>query len=174
MMKYKNVLKDFEDIHELKKLYVQSFPEEERMVWEHLFVLADQEDVDFWAYYQNEDLVGATYTVNHDKMSWLFYFAVVPKYRGQGLGTRILKYLLGNYRDRRLMIDIEDPDQPADNTTQRVRRYGFYKRMGFVDYGIRVSVDTIQYNIMSYGGKISIDDYYTLKKSFRNSILKRT
>ncbi|MGI6242571.1 MAG: GNAT family N-acetyltransferase [Prevotella sp.] len=171
-MEYKKISRNSDDIDELKKLYVDSFPKEERMAWDSLFQLATQEDVDFLAYYMDGKLVAATYTVNSKKISWLFYFAVVPEYRGRKIGTKILSSLLNSYDDRRLMIDIEDPEQPAENTQQRIRRFGFYKRMGFKDYGIRQTVKGIQYNIMAYGGRITIDDYKNLTVRFRNSLLQ--
>lgn len=170
IMEYKKISRNSNDIDELKKLYITSFPKEERMAWDSLFQLAKWEDVDFLAYYKNNELVGATYTVNHDKLSWLFYFAVVPEFRGQGIGTKILSSLLDDCSDRRLMIDIEDPEQPAKNTRQRVRRIGFYKRMGFKDYGIRQTEKNIRYNIMAHGGKITTDNYKNLMRRYRNSL----
>lgn len=159
--------------NEVRKLYLSSFPQPERVPLDKLLSLMHHAQCSFLGYYNdNDDLVGFTYTYrNHNSnLYWLFYFAVMPGMRGKGYGTRILAHLLESLGDSRLMIDIEAPDQPSRNAEQRKRRMGFYKRMGFNDYGIRVSWPPITYAILSHGGSIARADYDALISSLHEQI----
>lgn len=167
MLHIKEIKKDSKDIELVKRLYVEAFPKVERMSFDSLLLLQRKADVRFLGFYdKNDEFKGLTYTYHHDNLSWLFYFAVMPNERGKGYGTRIIKRLLERYKNERFMIDIEDVDQPASNTEQRKKRYEFYKRMGFIDYGVRKVWPGITYNIMSCGGLVTLEDYNRVYNEF--------
>lgn len=167
MMEIKELNKNSKDIELVKQLYVEAFPKVERLPFDALLLLQERADVRFLGFYdENGQFKGLTYTYHHDELSWLFYFAVMPSERGKGIGTKIIQRLLERYKDERLMIDIEDADQPAANSLQRKKRYEFYKRMGFVDYGLRKKWPGITYNIMSCGGRVTLDDYDKITNEF--------
>ena len=167
MMELKELNKNSKDIELVKQLYVEAFPKVERIPFDALLLLQERADIKFLGFYdENGQFKGLTYTYHHDDLSWLFYFAVMPSERGKGIGTKILQRLLEKYKDERLMIDIEDVDQPADNSLQRKKRYEFYKRMGFVDYGLRKKWPGITYNIMSCGGRVTSDEYDKIVNEF--------
>lgn len=155
---------DSPHIDEAKQLYLTAFPKEERMSWDDLALLNAKGDVDFLGFFEGEKLLGCTYTFNQPKISWLFYFAVEPDVRGRGIGSHIIQYILKDFQGKRLIIDIEDANQPALNAEQRHRRYDFYRRMGFVDYGVKRMSDPVLYNVMSYGGPITLETVDELVK----------
>ena len=66
--------------------------------------------------------------------AFLWYFAVDPRMRGQGLGGQIYQGLLARLdpRARALIFDLEDPAQMATpgETRQAERRIAFYRRLG--------------------------------------------
>ena len=61
----------------------------------------------------------------------LDYFAVLPQYRGSGVGTAVLKELAAYYAPRKqsLIIECEHPAEAPEPAVAR-RRIGFYLRAG--------------------------------------------
>lgn len=161
-MELKSIEREDAHLSRVRQLYQEAFPKVERVPFERLFTLKEKAAVDFIGYYHEAELLGFTYTFHYQDLSWLFYFAVVPSLRGKGIGTSILQQLEEREAGKRLMIDIEDPDQPSENEVQRRKRYDFYLRMGFSDYGIRKHWAPITYNILAYGGAITVQDYDNL------------
>ena len=145
------------DTAQIRSLYEEAFPSKERIGWERL--LTDLPNVEFYAYYDGDEFVGLTYTYRKSSIVWWFYFAVKSELRGKGYGTEMLKMVSAQYQDDVLMMDIEDPKQDADNKAQRVRRYNFYKQMGFQDTEAAKQFDDLRMIILSKGGIISQADY---------------
>lgn len=141
----------------VRALYEEAFPENERIRWEHL--LTDLNNVDFYAYYDEDRFVGLTYAYRKGNIVWWFYFAVCKELRGKGYGTEIIQQIVQQYKDDVLMLDIEDPKQVADNSAQRNQRYNFYKRMGFDDTEAAKTFDDLRMIILSKGGNISQANY---------------
>ncbi len=75
-----------------------------------------------------------TYEPPASPAAFLWYFAVQPGLRGQGLGSRLYRDVLARLgpQARALIFDLEDPDQmesPAGKE-QALRRVAFYQRLG--------------------------------------------
>ena len=70
--------------------------------------------------------------------------AVLPEWRGQGIGSELLKSLQGHYEDRSgLIAEVERPELAGNQEEQQIRqsRLGFYCQAGFhliagIDYTI--------------------------------------
>ena len=68
----------------------------------------------------------------------LDYFAVLPQYRGSGVGTAVLKELAAYYAPRKqsLIIECEHPAEAPEPAVAR-RRIGFYLRAACLACGTR-------------------------------------
>lgn len=66
--------------------------------------------------------------------AFLWYFAIEPQMRGQGLGAQLFQRLLERIdpRVRALIFDLEDPAQmeTPERVKQAERRIAFYRRLG--------------------------------------------
>lgn len=152
------VLPEQTDIKAIQALYEEAFPANERIVWERL--LHHPPYVDFFAYYDQQQLVGLTYCYRKDGLVWWFYFAVSPHLRGKGYGTAILQQIKETYNNGVLMMDIEDPEEKeAPNKQQRIRRQNFYLRMGFNKTEAAKSFDGVRMVILARGGTVSQATY---------------
>ena len=80
------------------------------------------------------------------------YLAVLPEYRSEGYGSRILKALVERYRLRgmELLLESEYPDEAPDRA-MAIRRLGFYKRAGFKNSGVEVRLFGVHFCILTFG-----------------------
>ena len=78
------------------------------------------------------------------------YLAVLPEYRGTGVGTAVLQALRQRYNDKLIILESEFPDEAPEPDVAR-RRLGFYHRAGFVNTGVEVILFGVHFCILSYG-----------------------
>ena len=148
---------------EIRNLYEEAFPEEERLPWKVLMRLTDAMPLDFTAYYDLENFVGLTIVLPRENYNWFWYFAVKKQLRGKGYGQKILTHIINQYMDKRLILDMESPRQKCDNLDQRLRRTGFYLRNGFRDTEVEKTFKGITYTILMKGdGNFTLKDYDTI------------
>ena len=90
-----------------------------------------------WGVFDGEQLAAYLLMVRPagSKVSQLDYFAVLPAYRAQGLGAKLLAALPEYEKDAQaILIEAEVPDK-AEDEAMAVRRLGFYARCGARDTG---------------------------------------
>ena len=90
-----------------------------------------------WGVYEDDALVAYLLMVRPVgcEVSQLDYFAVLPAYRAQGLGAKLLAALPEYEKDAQaILIEAEAPDK-AEDEAMAVRRLGFYARCGAKDTG---------------------------------------
>lgn len=82
------------------------------------------------------------------------YIFVNDKIQSQGYGTKILKQVMKDNKDKEIVLDIEPLDENASNHEQREKRYHFYKKNGFktTSYFIEDEEDPTDYTILSTDG----------------------
>jgi GNAT superfamily N-acetyltransferase len=87
---------------------------------------------------EDSDVVGLTLVrdLADTGLAFLRYFVVTAERRGQGTGGRLWQALSGDLAGRgttRLLLDVEDPADPAADDAERtirLRRIRFYRRLG--------------------------------------------
>lgn len=78
------------------------------------------------------------------------YLAVLPEYRGNGIGSRILRALVEHYREK-LILESEFPQEAPDRAVAE-RRLGFYNRAGFEITNVQVRLFGVRFHILAHGG----------------------
>lgn len=149
---------------DVRVLYETAFPKEEQIPWADLMRLMKTMSLDFTVYYEDCDafaeansaaessrLLGLTIVYPRPQFNWFWYFAVPEKFRGRGIGQRILTRLIEKYSGQSNILDMESPEQVCENSEQRKRRHAFYLRNGFRDTGVGKSFKGIDYTIMMIG-----------------------
>lgn len=130
---------------QVKQLYLEAFPKEERLPWWLLRLNARRQGIDLTAFVEDSRMVGFTASVTTDKLHFLLFFAVAEDCRGAGWGSRILSALRQQHETIVLNVELLDPK--AENYPQRLRRFRFYQRGGFFDTG---------YHVWEVGGKFRV------------------
>jgi len=159
---------------QIKHLYRTAFPKEERAPLFFLFQKARQKNNSFYAIVDNEEFVGLVYTIETEKMVYVFFFAIEEAKRGKGYGTKVLSLIKEMYPDRAVTLEIEDTaDKDADNYTQRINRLGFYQRNGFKQLQIRVNEAGVVFELLSTEEGITREEFLGLMKNFLGATLFR-
>ena len=167
MLHFHTLNKEPLDLDNLKALYFEAFPEDERAPFEILLDRASQDKGKFILFYNDVNtFVGMVYLVGGPYFNFIFYLAVVSSFRNQGYGGEILKILKDLYKDKALALNIEPVDKNAPNYAERVRREAFYLRNGFNDLGYQTKDGGLYFEMFSYNGYVKKEDYIQSLRNF--------
>ena len=155
-MAVSNKLKEYSEI---KSLICRAFPKNEQFPMWLLRTLAVRKSVDFSAYYDGESFCGISYTVNNDDLVFVLYLAVNDKIRSKGYGSAILQCIKQKYPNKVIALNIEPLEPNSDNYSQRVKRFEFYVRNGFIDTGCKITDNSGNYQILATTDKFQIAEY---------------
>lgn len=133
MLEEKRVRAFSREEREARRIFLSSFPKEERMP---LFFFYGK-DKDFFVYLDNEKVVGFSLVVSSPSFSLLYYLAVDSSIRGKGYGSEIVEKLREHYKGK-LAVIYESTKKDSTNE-EKIRRHRFYQSLGFKDtsYTIR-------------------------------------
>lgn len=168
-MKFENARKYKKQI---KKLYRSAFPADERAPLALLLRRADTDRDKFYAVTDNEGFAGLIYTIESDKMLYVFFFAIEESKRGKGCGSQVLEKLRGMYPSKPIALEIEDMSETdAENYPDRIRRLEFYKRCGFVQLGIKLNEFGVNYELLGTDTSVTNEDFLALMKDYLGPVL---
>ena len=140
-----DVNKDKKLQKQVKRLYLRAFPTEERIPWWLMRLNARRSGIDLMAFLEGDTFCGFTSSVTVEDLHFLLFFAVDDVLRGKGYGSAILEKICAE--DRNVALNVELLDPAAPNYPERVRRFAFYRKNGFVDTG---------YHVWEVGGKFRV------------------
>ena len=141
-----------------RDLYSESFPENERIPFDILVRMTDDPGCRFLWMSVDGAFSGFAYTVETDDLVFLLYLAVSPGSRNSGLGSDALWLVKCGCCGRRLFLNIEPTDEPAENMGQRLRRTRFYERNGFSPQCTHRTPDGMRYSLLSWGGPVTAEE----------------
>ncbi|MBR1555092.1 MAG: GNAT family N-acetyltransferase [Oscillospiraceae bacterium] len=162
------------DIQKAKILYEDAFPDDEKAPFPLLLVKQYLADVDFLSIYAGKQWAGFFYLVNHQNLSYIFYFAVRPELREKGIGSQALQRLQKFCQGRKLFLAIEPLDEHVTNYEERVSRKHFYLKNGFQELHRHVQEADVIYELLGIGGDVLPEEYQKLIGSFTGKILYRS
>ena len=100
----------------------------------------------------------------------IVYFAVVPKLRSRGYGSKILQAIRRQHPDTRIVVDIEveEDSKDAEELERRNRRREFYTRNGFGSSPVDYVWQGEHYRLLTAGGTVTDKEF----RDFWKEILK--
>ncbi|MEO0538684.1 MAG: GNAT family N-acetyltransferase [Cyanobacteria bacterium P01_A01_bin.123] len=162
---------DKENSTKIKSLYENAFPKNERAPFWFLRHKAKQSNVSFNSLYDDESWIGLLYTIEYRDIILVFYFAIDAACRSGGYGTKVLTALRENHPDKRIVLNIEQIDERADNYAQRVKRKRFYGKNGYTSTGIIVEELGQPFEMLISGGSITPEETREVYRSLLGKIL---
>jgi GNAT superfamily N-acetyltransferase len=157
-----NVCLSPERLDEVKKLYIEAFPPEERKPFSMIEDKVREGSMEILCMEEEGRFIGLAIMILHGDIALLDYLAVSPERRGNGSGTKTLSLLKERYPEKTLLLEIEDPDEPSDNTAERLRRRDFYFRNGMVAMDYRVWLFGVKMIILTDGAEVPFSRYHTI------------
>lgn len=159
---------------EIKKLYREAFPRNERIPISILQLLTRKNKAKFYAIYDGEEFIGLLYNVYYKDIVLILYLAIDNKFRGKGYGSKVLDLIKQKYGKNRIILNIEQIDENSSNNKQRIKRKEFYQKNGFKSLGYTVKEGKEIYEMLCYSkndGKVSKEEYESLAKYFLRNFL---
>jgi len=130
---------------EIKTLFEQAFPENERCDFE--FLLNDRyPNYEMFAITKNNQFLGFIFVAIHKKLAYINYFAIKENVRCCGFGSEALKLLKQKFSGFEIMLSIEKPVSEIQK-----RRLSFYQRNDFFETGFELTSNCVDFCVLCYG-----------------------
>lgn len=168
MIRFEKIDENTKNLEEIKQLYWDAFPFEERIPFYIMVLVGNDRGVEFLSVYDDDIWLGFIHTLVGEKLSYIFYFAIDRRLRRSGYGSKILR----EYKKMhpRLSLAIEPIEEGSDNIKQRKKRLEFYNKNGFETLDTRVVEMGVEFELMGAKGmEIKESDYKSLVKKFFDS-----
>lgn len=143
-----------------KYLYKKAFPIAERKPFSRIAKQRNVNITEVLAITKDNKYKGLIITLLYKDIVLLDYFAILDKFRGEGLGTETLKVFKERYPNKRLILEIEIPEENAPNNMQRLSRKNFYLRNGLKETDIsNINADGVKLQTLAFTEPITYDEY---------------
>lgn len=129
----------------------RDFPPSELKPWAMMSAAAQAGQYDLLAAFDHGVMVGYAWQFRPDTGAILIdYLAVLPQYRGQGVGTVLLATLRQYYGEmgRGVLLESEYPPEAPD-LEEANRRLAFYFRAGLEDTGVQTRLFGVRFQILA-------------------------
>ncbi len=132
---------DHKHLHfkEVLTIYEACFPKEERNPESRIIYRLENKLSRMFVVTEQDTVIAFAFVaVLNNNFLLLDYIAVSEKYQNKGIGSLLLKFILDEFTDKKIILEVENPAFGA-NKLVKEKRIAFYKR-----FGIKI-FDTIRY-----------------------------
>ena len=171
MIRFEKIDENTKNLEDIKHLYMDAFPFEERIPFYIMVSVGNDRGVEFLSIYDDDTWLGFIHTLVGEKLSYIFYFAIDGGLRQSGYGSKIIR----EYKKihPKLSLAIEPIEEDSDNIKQRKKRLAFYEKNGFETLDTKVVEMGVEFELMGAKGmEIKESDYKSLVKKFFDSFDK--
>ena len=171
MIRFEKIDENTKNLEDIKQLYMDAFPFEERIPFYIMVLVGNDRGVEFLSIYNDDTWLGFIHTLVGEKLSYIFYFAIDGGLRHSGYGSKIIR----EYKKihPKLSLAIEPIEEDSDNIKQRKKRLAFYEKNGFETLDTKVVEMGVEFELMGAKGmEIKESDYKSLVKKFFDSFDK--
>ena len=151
---------------ELKKLYHDSFPREERAPFLLHWRATKRPGGHLWEIQDGGAFAGLMAAHVEEDMVLIQYLAIDPARRGEGVGSKALQHLQELYPNSRICLNMEPLDPAAPNYEERRRRTRFYEKNGFTSMGYTINEFHNDYEMLSNHTEVSYEEFKTLNNHY--------
>lgn len=132
-------------------LYQEAFPEQERKPFSLIERKAAMGEMELLLIREEKKRIGFAIVAYGERLVLLDYFAISPRWRGQGYGSAALELIRELYSDRPLFLEIEKPlmTENVKAPDIRQRRKAFYLRNGMLETGVNVELFGVKMELLA-------------------------
>lgn len=141
------------------QLYHSAFPASEKKPFALIISTYKKGKTDIWYFEKDRQFAGLAITINREEAILLDYFAISPKLRGQGIGSKLLRYLQKHYSPKGFLLEIESLSPDAPNLEERKRRKQFYLSNNMIPLNIMVNLFGVEMELLGYNCQIDFPTY---------------
>ena len=98
---------------------------------------------------ENNALLGFVMVIPYKNFVMVDYLAVSNKVRSKGTGSLLMQEMCRRFKDRKIALLIEQLDEIAENSAQRIARRNFYLKNGFASSNIFIEGTSGKMEIMT-------------------------
>ena len=151
--------------------YIKLFPKEEQRNWKKIETTINKGIEKLYKITYENITIGffMLEKINDESPFYMDYFAIYKKFQNKGYGTKAIKVLLSKIvTNKGLIAEIE---KECKNNPTTIKRFEFYKRLGFKKIESEYLLYNVYYNPIVYGKFENIDkekydkiffDYYLI------------
>lgn len=159
----KQITRHSPDYEEISHTLTEAFPEEQLIpIWQLRLLAKLRRGNKFTAYYDGEHFAGLSFTTENSEAVFVLYLAVNAKMRSKGYGSHILRQIMDQAGTRPVILDVEEENEQATNTQQRLRRKDFYRRHGFINTGYVLEEEGERFEILATSTSCDVGVYRQL------------
>ena len=105
-------------------------------------------------------MLGFATTINGDKVILLDYLEVKAACRGKGIGSQILRALQEKYKDKGIVVEIENPYEVCAAQQERIRRKQFYLNCGIKELQVMAEVFCVDMELLAWNCSMDFEGYH--------------
>ncbi|PLW83920.1 N-acetyltransferase [Kineobactrum sediminis] len=121
--------------------------------------------------YEDDNWVGLVYATEFRDINFLQFLAISESLRAYGYGSKVMASMRYMQPGKRIVLNIEELDEQAQNSQQRVKRKAFYEKNGFSSSGYIVREPDGRYEMLIKGGSISKEEIEAMYRSLFGHII---
>lgn len=140
-------------------LYEEAFPPEEKKPRAMMEALSAAGKMEILAIVEKGEFVGLAVDIFSPEAAILDYFAIVPKKRSGGYGSRAVQMLVKRRQGQIYIFEIERPNPAAENARDRERRKAFYLRNGLEETFLYAKVYGTDFELLTLDGALTFERY---------------
>jgi len=167
----KEIQNDKKGFDQIKQLYQSAFPKQEQASLAFLINQTKKNTVRFDAFYDGDVFVGITYTISFEDMTYLWYLAISPEFRGKGYGSQIMQQLPKIYPNNRIVLNLVVQDEFASDSEIRKKRKAFYISNGYTTAEYSCTFNRNHLDVMSTGGNVTANEFLSIFKPYFGPIM---
>lgn len=149
---------------EIKEIYLEAFPKSERKPFFAVKRSVKSGKAQMLTAVEDNILQGFVMVIPYKDMAMVDYLAVSGKIRSRGTGSAIMREVCKRFSDKRIVLLIEQLDDSAANSDQRIARRKFYFKNGFTSSNVHITGHGGNMEVLIYGGTISVREYMELQR----------
>lgn len=146
-------------------LYREAFPEIRRIPQWLLRYKMRKGKAGFNVIYEHNTWLGFIYTTEYKDIIYIQFMAIAECHRSSGYGSKVIDSIKDMYCGKRIVLNIEELNEYAENYPQRLKRKAFYEKNGFNSSGYIVKEPAERVEVLIFGGNTNKEEIEKMYKS---------